>query len=245
MDQISPQVMNKLVFAVLMHGLPDNQTNLALTVLTDALGHSNNQIRELSVVALSELQVPGTKRVSALALALRDGSAKIRRRAARAIGDQGAAAQAAIPALVAGLRDSDASVRRDCAGALGRLGPAAHVASSSILMLLSENDARTRAVVAVAMKRIGKACLSTLLHGIKSTNPEVKARCLMLASSIAPDDSRVLVALHDAQRDENAIVREYVDEAMLAVTTPPPSGPPRMSGSKSKPDFAIPALAVA
>ena len=37
MDQISPQVMNKLVFAVLMHGLPDNQTNLALTVLTDAL----------------------------------------------------------------------------------------------------------------------------------------------------------------------------------------------------------------
>lgn len=245
MDQISPQVMNKLVFAVLMHGLPDNQTNLALTVLTDALGHSNMMIRELAVVALSELQVPATKRVSALALALRDGSAKIRRRAARSIGDQGPAAQAAIPALVAGLRDTDASVRRDCAGALGRLGPAAHVASAAILGLLSENDSRTRAIVAVAMKRIGKSAIGTILHGAKSTNPEVKARCLMLASCIAPEDPRVLDALSLASLDENAIVREYVDEAMLAVTTPLPAVPPRITGSKSKAFVEIPYAAVA
>jgi HEAT repeat protein len=228
MDQLSPQVMNKLVFAVLMHGLPDNQTNLALTVLTDALGHTNQQIRELAVVALAELQVPSTKRVSALALALRDGSARIRRRSARSIGDQGSAAQAAIPALVAGLRDSDPSVRRDCAGALGRLGPAAHVAAAAILTLLAENDSRTRAVVAVAMKRIGVSGLSALLHGAKSPNPEVRARCLTLASVIGPDDPRVLDALAAASLDENPIVREYVDEAMLAVTTPAPTGPARI-----------------
>ena len=228
MDQISPQVMNKLVFAVLMHGLPDNQTNLALTVLTDALGHTNQQIRELAVVALAELQVTSTRRVSALALGLRDGSARIRRRAARSIGDQGTAAQSAIPALVAGLRDSDPSVRRDCAGALGRLGPCAHVAAAVILTLLAENDSRTRAVVAVAMKRIGPSALSAILHGTKSKNPEVRARCLTLASSIAPEDSRVLEALAAASLDENPIVREYVDEAMLAVTTPPPTGPARI-----------------
>ena len=228
MNQLSPQVMNKLVFAVLMHGLPDNQTNLALTVLTDALGHTNQQIRELAIVAIAELQVAGSKRVSALALGLRDGSARIRRRAARSIGDQGTAAQVAIPALIAGLRDSDPSVRRDCAGALGRLGPAAHVASAAILTLLAENDSRTRAVVAVAMKRIGMGALPAILHGAKSQNPEIRARCLTLATAIGPEDPRVLDALAVASLDEHPIVREYVDEAMLAVTTPPPSGPMRL-----------------
>ncbi|MFO0937720.1 MAG: HEAT repeat domain-containing protein [Gemmataceae bacterium] len=144
------------------------------------------------------------------------------------VGDQGPAAQAAIPALVSGLRDSDPSVRRDCAGALGRLGPCAHVAATAILTLLAEDDSRTRAVVAVAMKRIGSSAIPAILHGTKSSNPEVRARCLTLASSIAPTDVRVLEALSSASFDENPIVREYVDEAMLAVTTPAPTGPARI-----------------
>jgi HEAT repeat protein len=228
MEQLSPQTMNKLVFAVLMHGLPDNQINLALSVLTEALSHSNPQIRELAVVALAELPVSPAKRVSALALGLRDTTSRVRRRAARAIGDQGPAASAALTALLAGLRDADTSVRRDCAGAIGRIGPAAHVASNSLVPMLADPETRTRAVVAVSLKRIGPACVVALLVGMKSPNPEVRARCAALASQIAPQDARVQLALQVAACDTDPIVREYVDEAMLATMTPAPAGPIRL-----------------
>jgi hypothetical protein len=48
---------------------------------------------------------------------------------------------------------------------------------------------------------------------------------------MAPDDPRVLDALANASFDENPIVREYVDEAMLAVTTPAPNGPARIAAA--------------
>jgi len=222
MEQLSPQVMNKLVFAVLMHGLPDSQVNLALSVLTEASGNSNPQIRELAVVALSELPVAPTKRVSALALALRDTTAKVRRRAARAIGDQGPAAAAALTALIAGLRDTDVSVRRDCAGAIGRIGLTAYTAAAGLVPLLAEPETRTRAVVAVALKRLGPAAVSAILNGLKSPNAEVRARCASLAGQIAPTDPKVQAALQAAAGDKDPVVREYVDEAMLATATPAP-----------------------
>jgi len=229
MEQLSPQVMNKLVFAVLMHGLPDNQVNLALSVLTEASGNSNPQIRELAVVALSELPVTPTKRVSALALALRDTTARVRRRAARAIGDQGPAAAAALTALIAGLRDPDVSVRRDCAGAIGRIGGQAHAAASGLVPLLAEAETRTRAVVAVSLKRIGPAAIPAILNGLKSPNPELRARCYALAGQIAPEDPKVQAALQHAATENHPIVREYMDEAMLATTTPAPTGPARIA----------------
>lgn len=84
MEPLTPQVMHKLVFTVLVHGLPDAQTGIALDVLTEALGNPNAQVRELAVVALADLPVPAAKRVGALAAALSDQSARVRRRAARA-----------------------------------------------------------------------------------------------------------------------------------------------------------------
>ena len=39
MEQLSPQLMHKLVFTVLMHGLNDSQSTLALKVLSDALSY--------------------------------------------------------------------------------------------------------------------------------------------------------------------------------------------------------------
>ncbi|HEY2785710.1 MAG TPA: HEAT repeat domain-containing protein [Fimbriiglobus sp.] len=228
MEQLSPQVMNKLVFAVLMHGLPDNQVNLALSVLTEASGNSNAQIRELAIVALSELPVVPTKRVSALALGLRDTTARVRRRAARAIGDQGPAAAAALTALAAGLRDTDASVRRDCAGSIGRIGAQAHTAAPGLVPMLADPETRTRAVVAVSLKRIGPGAIPAVLNGLKSASPEVRARCASLAGQIAPEDPRVQAALLLAAADKDPIVREYVDEAMLAATTPAPVGPNRI-----------------
>ena len=53
MEQLSPQVMHKLVFTVLVHGLPDAQTGIALDVLLEAQQHPNSQVRELAVVALA------------------------------------------------------------------------------------------------------------------------------------------------------------------------------------------------
>src|SRR5829696_8648099 len=69
MEQLSPQVMHKLVFTVLVHGLPDAQTGIALDVLTDAQKNPNGQVRELAVVALAELSVSPSKRVAALTTA--------------------------------------------------------------------------------------------------------------------------------------------------------------------------------
>ncbi len=222
MEQLSPQLMNRLVFAVIMHGLNDSQTHLALSVLTDALQHPNPQIRELAVVALADLPVPPAKRVPPLTVALKDDSCRVRRRAARALGDQGAAAQSAIPQLLIGLKDSDASVRRDCAGTVGRLGPVAHPAAPQLIPMLSEPEHRTRAIAAVALKRIGRAAVPALLDGVRSRDPERRGRCAMLLARIAPGDATVADVLRTVLTDEDAEVRARADEALQLVTTPPP-----------------------
>ena len=89
MEPLTPQVMHKLVFTILVHGLPDAQTNVAYDVLLEAQNNPNPQVRELAVVALAELPVAASKRVAALAKGMRARSARVRRRAARALGDFG------------------------------------------------------------------------------------------------------------------------------------------------------------
>jgi HEAT repeat protein len=219
MEQLSPQVMHRLVFAVLMQHLPETQTGPALQLLSDALSHPQNQVRELAVVAISELPAAPMKRVSALAPALKDGSPRVRRRAARAIGDQGAAAQSVLAQLMSGLRDTDASVRRDCAGALGRMGPAATACAPLLVNMLSDAETRTRAVVAVALKRIGKSTVPALLNGLFAASMHIRERSATLLMQMAPDDDRVREAIRVSGVDTDS----NRDEAMLAVRTPPPS----------------------
>lgn len=223
MEQLSPQLMNRLVFAVIMHGLNEAQTNLALNVLNDALGHESMQIRELAVVALADLSVPAVKRVPPLVRALVDPNPRVRRRAARALGDQGAATAGVVPQLIRGLHDSDASVRRDCAGAIGRLGGAGHSAAPHLIPLLTEREYRTRAVAAVALKRIGRAGLPALFQGLESADPELRGRCATLLGMIAPDDKRVVDTLRNVLTDDDAEVRARADEALHMVRTPPPA----------------------
>jgi HEAT repeat protein len=222
MEHISPQIMHRLVFTVLMQHLPEAQTGPALQILSDALSHPNAQIRELAVVALSELPAPAARRVSALALGMRDVTARVRRRAARAIGDQGPAAHAALQLLVSGLKDTDPSVRRDCAGTLGRLGPVAAAAAPLLVPMLADPETRTRAVLAVALKRIGRAAVPALLTGLRAADPDLRGRCVTLLGQIAPDDERVELALKAMGPDEHPEVRQRIDEAMLAVKTPAP-----------------------
>jgi len=222
MEQLSPQLMNRLVFAVIMHGLNDAQTNLALTVLTDALKHPNSQIRELAVVALGDLSVPPAKRVPPLVYALKDDSPKVRRRAARAIGEQGPTSHTALPQLIVGLKDVDASVRRDCAGAIGRLGGAAASAAGPLVGLLRESEYRSRAVAAVALKRIGTPAISALLAGVRCTEPELRGRCATLLAKIAPYDEAVQSVILEARSDVDGEVRARADEALQLVNTPMP-----------------------
>jgi hypothetical protein len=223
MEQLSLHLMNRLVFAVIMHGLNEAQTNLALNVLSDAVEHDNGQIRELAVVALADLSVPPAKRVPPLARALGDDNSRVRRRAARALGDQGAAAVGALPQLIRGLTDSDPSVRRDCAGAIGRLGGAGHPAAPHLIPLLTEPEYRSRAVASVAFKRIGRAGLPHLLHGVNSNDPQLRGRCATLLGLIAPDDERVVDTLRVVLSDNDDEVRARADEALHMVRTPPPA----------------------
>src|SRR5580692_1140112 len=72
MEPLSPPMMHKLVFTILVHGLPDSQTGIALDVLLEAQSNPNPQVRELAVVALAELTVPPAKRVAALVRGLQD-----------------------------------------------------------------------------------------------------------------------------------------------------------------------------
>jgi HEAT repeat protein len=223
MEQLSPQVMHKLVFTVLVHGLPDAQTGIAFDVLLEAQRHPNAQVRELAVVALAELQVSPAKRVSALMKSMQDVSARVRRRAARALGDFGMHALPAVATLTAGLRDQDTSVRRDCAGALGRLGPAALPAAGALVALLGEPDTRTRIVVAAAVKRIGRLAIPALLEGLKHSNPDTRAHTAILAAKIAPDDQSVATALRGAANDCDDDVRKTIGEALSLVESPFPS----------------------
>jgi HEAT repeat protein len=230
MEQLSPQLMHKLVFTVLMHGLNDNQTPVAHKVLLEALGHPNPQVRELAVVALADLPVAPGKRVVALAVALADPVARVRRRAARALGDQGTAAVDALTQLVAGLTDPDPSVRRDCAGTCGRLGPAAAAAAERIVALLGEPETRTRAVVAVALKRLGTAAVPALLAGARSGDPELRGRCITLLAGIAPADPHVVAVLAEHATGESAERKAQADSALRHVVTPPPVAMPRPRG---------------
>ena len=129
MEPLTPQVMHKLVFTILVHGLPDAQTGIALDVLTDAQKNPNGQVRELAVVALAELAVSPSKRVAALTTALKDPYARVRRRAARRWATSAPTPSPPCRRWSSCLRDPDPSVRRDAAGAAGRLGPAAQAAA--------------------------------------------------------------------------------------------------------------------
>jgi HEAT repeat protein len=211
METLTPQVMHKLVFTVLVHGLPDSQTGIAHDILIDAQSNPNPQVRELAVVALSELPVPAAKRVSALTRALLDTHARVRRRAARALGDFGVHALPAVPVLTAGLRDPDTSVRRDCAGALGRLGPAAVPAAAGLVSLLAEPETRSRVVAATALKRIGRAAVPALLTGLRHPDYELRSRCVNLLCHLAPDDPTVVAALQAAAEDACGDARRAED----------------------------------
>ena len=201
MEPLTPQVMHKLVFTILVHGLPDAQTNVAYEVLQEAQNNPHPQVRELAVVALAELPVPVAKRVSALMKALRDAAARVRRRAARALGDFGVHAIPAVPALVTGLKDVDTSVRRDCAGTLGRLGPAAAPGSVGLVALLTEPETRSRVVAATALKRIGRAAVPALLDGLRQGDPDLRGRCAAILNCLAPDDETVAAALRAAAEE--------------------------------------------
>ncbi len=202
MEPLTPQVMHKLVFTILVHGLPDAQSNVAYEVLLETQNNPNPQVRELAVVALAELSVPAAKRVAALAKGMRDASARVRRRAARAMGDFGVQAIPAVPALVIGLHDADTSVRRNCAGTLGRLGPAAAPAVTGLVNLLAEPETRSRVVAATALKRVGRGAVPALLVGLRNADPEFRARCANLLNYLAADDDEVNNAIRAAQADK-------------------------------------------
>lgn len=202
MEPLTPQVMHKLVFTILVHGLPDAQTNVAYDILLEAQNNPNPQVRELAIVALSELPVPASKRVTALAKGMRDAAARVRRRAARALGDFGVHALPAVPVLVAGLKDADTSVRRDSAGTLGRLGPAAAPAAANMVGLLAEPDTRSRVVAATALKRIGRATVPALLDGLRRGDADAHARIAAVLAHVAPDDPAVASAVRLAAAED-------------------------------------------
>jgi HEAT repeat protein len=202
MEQLTPQVMHKLVFTILVHGLPDAQTGVAYDVLLEAQNNPHPQVRELAVVALAELPVAAPKRVAALARALRDAAPRARRRAARALGDFGIQAVPAVPELVAGLRDQDVSVRRDCAGTLGRLGPASAPAAPQLVGMLTEADTRSRVVAATALKRVGRSAVPSLLEGLRKGDPDLRLRCAAILTHLAPGDAAVAEAIRAAEAEE-------------------------------------------
>lgn len=220
MEPLTPQVMHKLVFTILVHGLPDAQTGIALDVLTDAQKNPNGQVRELAVVALAELGVSPSKRVAALMNALKDPYARVRRRAARALGDFGGHAVAAVPALVACLKDADPSVRRDAAGAAGRIGAAAQAAATGLVAMLGEPETRTRVVAATSLRRIGRAAIAAVVQGLGHTDPELRGRCATLLGQIAPDDAQVAAALRLVTEDDDAEVRRRAGEALTQTPSP-------------------------
>lgn len=230
MEPLSPQVMHKLVFTILVHGLPDAQTGIALDVLVEAQKNPNGQVRELAVVALAELPVSHSKRVAALANALKDPYSRVRRRAARALGDFGSHALAALPALTTALRDPDPSVRRDAAGALGRLGPAAQAAAPPLVTLLGEPETRTRIVAAASLRRVGRAAIPAVVQGLGHIDPELRGRCATLLGQLAPDDAAVAAALKLMAADDDAEVRRRAGEALTQ--TPGPHYTPAPSGER-------------
>jgi HEAT repeat protein len=202
MEPLTPQVMHKLVFTILVHGLPDAQTNVAYEILLEAQNNPNPQVRELAVVALAELPIPAAKRVAALVKGMRDAAARVRRRAARALGDFGVHALPALPTLVNGVKDADMSVRRDSAGTLGRLGPAALPAAAGLVAMLAEPDTRSRVVAATALKRIGRAAIPALLAGLRQGGSDLHRRIANVLNHLAPEDADVVAAIRAAEAED-------------------------------------------
>lgn len=184
---LPPALMQRLVMAVMVHGIPDSQLGTAFEVLVHALRHPLAYVRELAVVALAELPYAASKRVAALMKALQDDSARVRRRAARALGEFGPLAWPALSVLIAALRDVDGSVRRDAAGALQHFGPLAAPAAASLVALIADPDMRTRAVAAATLRQIGPAAVTALHQARLHAHPELRERIDAWLTRYAPE----------------------------------------------------------
>lgn len=173
---LPPALMQRLVMAVMVHGIPDSQVGTAFEVLVHALQHPMAYVRELAVVALAELPISSSKRIAALVKALQDDSARVRRRAARALGEFDPPPWPAMGMLIAALRDVDGSVRRDAAGALQRFGPLAAPAAPSLVALIADPDMRTRAVASTTLRCIGPTAVTVLQRARVHAHPELRER---------------------------------------------------------------------
>lgn len=197
---LPPALMQRLVMAVMVHGIPDSQVGTAFEILVHALRHPLAYVRELAVVALAELPLGSSKRIAALVRALQDDSARVRRRAARALGDFDPPAWPAMGMLIAALRDVDGSVRRDAAGALQRFGPLAAPAAPSLVALIADPDMRTRAVASATLRSIGPAAVTALQQARLHAHAELRARidewlsryALAVATTPPPGETRSL-----------------------------------------------------
>lgn len=178
--------MQRLVMAIMVHGIPDSQLGTAFEVLIQALRHPLAYVRELAVVGIAELPYATSKRVAGLVKALQDDSARVRRRAARALGEIGPAAWPALSALIAALRDVDGSVRRDAAGALQSFGPLAAPAAASLVALIADPDMRTRAVAAATLRRLGTAAVAALQQARLHAHCELRERIDAWLNRYAP-----------------------------------------------------------
>ena len=190
---LPPALMQRLVMAVMVHGIPDSQVGTAFEILVHALRHPLAYVRELAVVALAELPLSSSKRIAALVRALQDDSARVRRRAARALGEFEPPAWPAMGVLIAALRDVDGSVRRDAAGALQRFGPLAAPAAPSLVALIADPDMRTRAVASATLRWIGPAAVTALQQARLHAHAELRERIDEWLSRYAPEGTTTSV----------------------------------------------------
>ena len=219
-------VIRKVIVGALNGQIPENRIAEAVTVLRYAYDHGDDDLRSMTVMALTELG-PSRAAVFPLILAAtRDTSAGVRKRAVRAAGQAGDRAATGLTFLMSRLIDESEAVRCEAVAALGELGHRADDAVPALMSLLTHSVGRIRAVIGITLRKIGEGAIPYLLAALVNPDDDSRERAAALLGSMEIDDPDLVEALLGvALSDPLGQVRDTARRALSRIEDASLAGP--------------------
>ncbi len=191
----------------------------AVRLLAEALGDSDDEIRQLAASALAEFGPDAQIALPELIQASTDENPTVRRRAIRAIGFIGPiAADDAIAAVEAASEDADESVALQAVATLGEFGPMSASAIPVMLSAIWTGDSRKRAVAGAALQRVGQAAIPSLIQTLTHPSADVRAKVAHVLGKMGNGAAEAKYALESLLHDPDELVRHAAQEALDAIS---------------------------
>jgi HEAT repeat protein len=183
------------------------RTTASLPESRKALSGGSARERAVAAAAIGQLGESAAAAVPDLTKALADPDYQVRREAARALGKIGPGAKDAVAALGKLVTDEDSEVRLTAVRTLAGLGPAARDAVPALCSGLADRDADVQSAAIDAAKKLGPSASGAAPSLAKLLGQGKGHVSLSAAYALAAIGPAALPTLHEAMRDESAVVR--------------------------------------